>query len=313
MELNVGGTYFTTRLSTLTKYDDSMLAAMFSGRHRVEQDSQGRYFIDRDGSLFKHVLTFLRHDQLPPVTTASDLLDEAEFYHLTGLADWCKAQDDSVIGREDVEKMEERVVGGILATDELQRVVVTAMQNPEHGWHEDDKEGELVCSLTIGYLGKARMGGRGEPLPRRQQSVPVSSMLRESCIKLGVPPGDHACSLTHRFGFCAELDAIIYRDMTKPTLYLRRAIARFNFIEKHAHLVLTELLRSKDQAKRCTICRRSLVPFFLELRLNGVATVGDRAGEQYTQKIAAQLAELTNYGPQTWGGENKTYLRVGNL
>ncbi|KAF6725180.1 BTB/POZ domain-containing protein KCTD7 [Oryzias melastigma] len=32
ISLNVGGTYFTTRLSTLRRYEDTMLAAMFSGR-----------------------------------------------------------------------------------------------------------------------------------------------------------------------------------------------------------------------------------------------------------------------------------------
>ncbi|KAA8586529.1 hypothetical protein FQN60_000365 [Etheostoma spectabile] len=52
ISLNVGGTYFTTRLSTLRRYDDTMLAAMFSGRHCIPRDSEGRYFIDRDGTYF---------------------------------------------------------------------------------------------------------------------------------------------------------------------------------------------------------------------------------------------------------------------
>ncbi|XP_015223053.2 BTB/POZ domain-containing protein KCTD7 isoform X1 [Lepisosteus oculatus] len=50
--LNVGGTYFTTRLSTLRRYDDTMLAAMFSGRHHIPRDAEGRFFIDRDGAYF---------------------------------------------------------------------------------------------------------------------------------------------------------------------------------------------------------------------------------------------------------------------
>ncbi|PKU30236.1 hypothetical protein llap_19459 [Limosa lapponica baueri] len=50
--LNVGGMYFTTRLSTLRRYEDTMLAAMFSGRHYIPTDAEGRYFIDRDGTYF---------------------------------------------------------------------------------------------------------------------------------------------------------------------------------------------------------------------------------------------------------------------
>ncbi|EDO35231.1 predicted protein [Nematostella vectensis] len=54
--LNVGGCYFVTRRSTLMKDSDSMLAVMFSGRHHLDTDNEGRYFIDRDGTLFKHGL-----------------------------------------------------------------------------------------------------------------------------------------------------------------------------------------------------------------------------------------------------------------
>uniref|UniRef100_A0A672P3E0 BTB/POZ domain-containing protein KCTD7 n=1 Tax=Sinocyclocheilus grahami TaxID=75366 RepID=A0A672P3E0_SINGR len=43
--LNVGGTYFTTRLSTLQRYEDTMLAAMFSGRHHIPRDHLLYYFI----------------------------------------------------------------------------------------------------------------------------------------------------------------------------------------------------------------------------------------------------------------------------
>lgn len=57
--LNIGGAHFTTRLSTLRRYEDTMLAAMFSGRHYIPTDSEGRYFIDRDGTHFGYVCLFL--------------------------------------------------------------------------------------------------------------------------------------------------------------------------------------------------------------------------------------------------------------
>ena len=53
--LNIGGAHFTTRLSTLRRYEDTMLAAMFSGRHFIPTDAEGRYFIDRDGTHFGYV------------------------------------------------------------------------------------------------------------------------------------------------------------------------------------------------------------------------------------------------------------------
>ena len=33
--INAGGTLFTTTVTTLTKYEDSMLGAMFSGRYSI--------------------------------------------------------------------------------------------------------------------------------------------------------------------------------------------------------------------------------------------------------------------------------------
>jgi len=51
--LNVGGHMYTTSLTTLTRYPDSMLGAMFRGDFPTARDSQGNYFIDRDGPLFR--------------------------------------------------------------------------------------------------------------------------------------------------------------------------------------------------------------------------------------------------------------------
>lgn len=55
VELNVGGVYYTAQLSTLTRDTDSRLAAMFTHQEQLPQDSKGRYFIDRDGVLFRYV------------------------------------------------------------------------------------------------------------------------------------------------------------------------------------------------------------------------------------------------------------------
>lgn len=86
ISLNVGGYKFVTTLSTLTKHSNSMLAAMFSGRHHLDTDSEGRYFIDRDGSYFEHILNFLRDSShLPSAKIALEVYKEAKFYQIEGL------------------------------------------------------------------------------------------------------------------------------------------------------------------------------------------------------------------------------------
>ncbi|XP_071118622.1 BTB/POZ domain-containing protein KCTD7-like isoform X2 [Haliotis cracherodii] len=82
IDLNVGGRHLTTSLSTLTKYPDSMLATMFSGRHPVTQDKDGRYFIDVDGDVFVHVLNFLRFGTMPPAGAAADVWKYADYFGL---------------------------------------------------------------------------------------------------------------------------------------------------------------------------------------------------------------------------------------
>ena len=51
--LDVGGMHYSASRSTLTKYPESMLGVMFSGRHDLEtmQCKDGSFFIDRDGTL----------------------------------------------------------------------------------------------------------------------------------------------------------------------------------------------------------------------------------------------------------------------
>lgn len=89
--LNVGGRLFTTSVTTLSKYPDSMLATMFSGRHTLIAEQDGTYFIDRDGTYFHYILNYLRCgddvvlEAKPSILT--ELLAEARFYQLEGLKD----------------------------------------------------------------------------------------------------------------------------------------------------------------------------------------------------------------------------------
>lgn len=89
VKLNVGGKIYQTTLSTLLKDPNSMLSAMFSGRHELNQDEEdGAYFIDRDGELFRYVLNYLRNDELfcpDDKLFQKELLAEARFYQLQGM------------------------------------------------------------------------------------------------------------------------------------------------------------------------------------------------------------------------------------
>ncbi|KAK9206283.1 hypothetical protein WN943_016558 [Citrus x changshan-huyou] len=85
VRLNIGGKKFYTTIDTLTRREpESMLAAMFSGRHTVFQDSEGYIFVDRDGKHFRHILNWLRDGAVPTLTESKflELLREAEYYQL---------------------------------------------------------------------------------------------------------------------------------------------------------------------------------------------------------------------------------------
>ena len=91
LKLDVGGHKFTTSRTTLTSQPDSMLAAMFSGRHKLIQDEKGAYFIDRDGTHFRFILNYLRDGHLGEGTLPEDrfqlqeLVRESDYYQLTEL------------------------------------------------------------------------------------------------------------------------------------------------------------------------------------------------------------------------------------
>jgi hypothetical protein len=65
VKLDVGGTRFKTLLSTLQRFPDTMIGAMFSGRHKLTTDSDENVFIDANGAHFQHILDFLRRPEVP--------------------------------------------------------------------------------------------------------------------------------------------------------------------------------------------------------------------------------------------------------
>jgi len=84
--LNVGGTHFTTSLKTLRSVRGSLFEKMFREESTTSMSLDGTYFIDRDPSIFVHILKYLRYDDLiiksDDTALRRELLDDVEFYQL---------------------------------------------------------------------------------------------------------------------------------------------------------------------------------------------------------------------------------------
>ncbi len=86
VKLNVGGRHFATTRTTLTSHPDSVLAKMFSDPNPAMLDEEGRYFIDRDGEVFKVILEYLRSHHLVDFGVSKQRIRlEAEFFGLDNL------------------------------------------------------------------------------------------------------------------------------------------------------------------------------------------------------------------------------------
>ncbi|XP_041052023.1 BTB/POZ domain-containing protein KCTD8-like isoform X3 [Carcharodon carcharias] len=90
VELNVGGQVYVTKHDTLLSVSDSLLANLFSKNNDkvLPRDNRGRYFLDRDGFLFRYILDYLRDKQLvlpDHFPEKERLLREAEHFQLSEL------------------------------------------------------------------------------------------------------------------------------------------------------------------------------------------------------------------------------------
>lgn len=101
VELNVGGTAFTTTKQTLLRAGACpFFVHLLSGRFAVRRDKVGRIFIDRDGTHFHHILNFLRDGserwlgtaRTLPACIRNDLRREAAFYSISELETLLDAQ-----------------------------------------------------------------------------------------------------------------------------------------------------------------------------------------------------------------------------
>ncbi|XP_055718840.1 BTB/POZ domain-containing protein KCTD3-like [Salvelinus fontinalis] len=86
IQLNVGGTRFSTSRQTLMWIPDSFFSSLLSGRISSLLDETGAIFIDRDPTAFAPILNFLRTKELDLRGVNINILrHEAEFYGITPL------------------------------------------------------------------------------------------------------------------------------------------------------------------------------------------------------------------------------------
>lgn len=90
IELNVGGVFYTTSHATLTRESNSLLAHIFGGTlaSGPYRDSKGKFFVDRDGVLFRYILDYLRDPRIVLPENFHErrrLRHEAEYFNLPGL------------------------------------------------------------------------------------------------------------------------------------------------------------------------------------------------------------------------------------
>ena len=89
--LDVGGKKYSTSVETLTREKNTFFTALFSTQWKLDLDPEDKsIFIDRDGKLFRHILTYFRTGKIP-LNVVSDeslrqsLIIEAEYFRLHGL------------------------------------------------------------------------------------------------------------------------------------------------------------------------------------------------------------------------------------
>lgn len=163
IELNVGGQVYVTRYTTLTSVPHSLLWNMFSKKTPKElaRDSKGRYFLDRDGFLFRYILDYLRDlnlvlpDYFPE---KSRLQREAEFFQLRDLSKLLSpkmSKDNSItddICQSDSEELSLQSATPLVGPESSRTLSVISTA------HSPSLESKKAGYITVGYRGSYTIG-----------------------------------------------------------------------------------------------------------------------------------------------------------
>ncbi|CAN9507251.1 unnamed protein product [Ophioblennius macclurei] len=160
VELNVGGQVYVTRLETLTSVPDSLLWSKFGGsRSRPEdlpKDGKGRFFLDRDGFLFRYILDYLRDSELLLPDFFKEkrrLRREADFFGLPGLSSRLAEAEEA-----EAEDAEDAELASPLTTSTTASTTTTASSTVTSTSNSSASPGADSGFITVGYRGSYTIG-----------------------------------------------------------------------------------------------------------------------------------------------------------
>uniref|UniRef100_A0A8D2QRJ4 BTB domain-containing protein n=1 Tax=Zosterops lateralis melanops TaxID=1220523 RepID=A0A8D2QRJ4_ZOSLA len=159
IELNVGGQVYITRHPTLVSVPGSLLWDMFTQKNTrsLARDSKGRFFVDRDGFLFRYILDYLRDRQLvlpEHFPERGRLQREAEYFVLPELVKLLtpKLSEQNSLGDDPCQSDPEELSPGGDTARSLASVPPGAVSGAT------TTEGRRAGFITIGYRGSYTLG-----------------------------------------------------------------------------------------------------------------------------------------------------------
>ncbi|XP_061862876.1 BTB/POZ domain-containing protein KCTD12 [Colius striatus] len=163
IELNVGGQVYITRHPTLVSVPGSLLWEMFTQKNvrSLARDSKGRFFVDRDGFLFRYILDYMRDQQLvlpEHFPERSRLQREAEYFMLPELVKMLapKLSKQNSLGDDPCQSDPEELSPNADATRSLAAAGAAALGPVAAG--TAGAEGRRAGFITIGYRGSYTLG-----------------------------------------------------------------------------------------------------------------------------------------------------------
>lgn len=189
VRLNVGGTVFATTRTTLMKDPGSFLCRISKDAElESHKDDTGAYLIDREPSYFAPVLNYLRHGKLvlDKGTSEEGVLEEAEFYNITGLIRLLKERiriRDQVLNGDghNGHKHVYRVLQ--CHEDELTNLVSTMSDGwkfeqlinigSHYQYGSDDRGSEFLCVVSREYPPSNESTNGHDPHPTRTDKAKV--------------------------------------------------------------------------------------------------------------------------------------------
>ena len=209
---------------------------------------------------------------------AVDVLEEAEYYQVTGLVDWCKVQD-SVLSKEILvlAEHEEQLPGRqLLSHQVLTKLAKQSIEGERSSLFENGVNGSLVGKAGVVFISrKFKVGKESQSfLDDYYGDHPFDISRSVTCIGRAA---DHRCHIRD-VGKPVSL-AIYSDDVINPVVYVQRAMQRFNQINPRVQLDLQKFeshtgYRNDDAVAKkstCGRCRKEVYYFCFKFLFHATA------------------------------------------